>query len=148
MSLTERLNEDLKAAMRAGDTIARETLRMVLAGVKNARIERGEDLSDDDVLAVVQKAVKSRKDAITQFRDGGRDDLADKEEKEVAVLAAYLPQQLSAEETRAIVQGLVEELGIESKKDMGRLMKELMARHKGQLDGKLAQQAAADLIPG
>lgn len=146
MSLQDRIGGDLKDAMRAGDVLRRETLRMALAALKNKRIEIGEDLSDEDQLAVLQKAVKSRQDSVTQYRDAGRDDLADKEQAEIDVLAGYLPQQFSEDETAAAVKAIVEELGLTEKKDLGRLMKELMARHRGTVDGKLAQQAASALL--
>lgn len=148
MTLEARLKEDLKAAMRAGDPLRRETIRMVLAALKNKRIEAGADLPEEDELAVIQKGVKSREDSATQYRDAGRDDLAEKEEAEIEVLRGYLPQQLSSEETEEAVRSIVAELGLTEKRDLGRLMKELMARHRGRVDGKLAQQAAAAQLQG
>ena len=98
------------------------------------------------MLVVLAKAVKSRKESVTEYDKAGRTELADKERAEIEVIETYLPAQLSAEETRGIVQGLVTELGISSKKDMGQLMKALMAKYKGTVDGKLAQQAASEFL--
>ncbi len=149
MALFEDLQRNLKEAMLARDELRRETLRMVIAGCKNRRIELGRDLTDEDVAAVIQKAVKSRQDSVEQYRAGGREDLATREEAELEVLAAYQPKLLDEAATRAAVDAIVSELGLSSKQDVGRLMKELMARHKGQIDGKLANRFAAErLAPG
>lgn len=146
MSLQARLESDVKDAMRARDTLRRDTLRMALAAVKNRRIEVGQDLTDDDVVAVLAKAVKSREDSAGEYDRGGRPELAEKERAEAAILAGYLPQQLSEDETRQIVRDLVEELGITDRKDLGRLMKAVMAAHKGRVDGKLVNRFAAEAL--
>jgi len=146
MSLLVDLKADLKAAMLAQDVTKRETLRMVLAAADNKRIELGRELADADVVAVIQKGVKSRQDSATQYRDAGRTELADKEEAEIRVLEAWLPVQLDEAETRAAVQAIVAELGLAAKSDMGRLMKELMSRHAGRVDGKLASRLAAEAL--
>lgn len=146
MVLRDRLQEDLKTAMRGGDTLVRDTLRMAIAACKNRRIELGEDLGDAEVQHVLQKEVKKREDAAEQFDAGGRPDLAEKERAEAQVLGRYLPQKLSEEETRALVQGLIAELGISQKKDVGVLMKRVMAEHKATVDGKLVQRVAGELL--
>jgi uncharacterized protein YqeY len=146
MTLTERLQADLVAAMRSGDTTSKETLRMTIAAIKNRRIELGRELEDAEAVAVVQKAVKSRLDSASQFDDAGRDELAAKERAEIVVLEAYLPAQLSEDDVRGIVGGLVEELGAAGKGDIGKVMKAVMARHRGEVDGKLVQQIAAELL--
>jgi uncharacterized protein YqeY len=146
MTLADRLQSDLVAAMRGGDAMTRDTLRMTIAALKNRRIERGRDLEEADEVAVVQKAVKSRQDSASQYDDAGRAELAEKERAEIAVLEAYLPAQLSEEDVRGIVSGLVEELGAAGKGDIGKVMKAVMARHRGEVDGKLVQRIAAELL--
>ena len=143
MTLLEQLSEDVKDAMRAGENLRRDTLRMVLAAMKNRRIEVGEDLDDDQQLAVLLSAVKSRTDSVTQYEANGRQDLADQERAEIEVIQGYLPQQLGEEETAEVVRAKIAELGLTSKKEMGQLMKAIMADHKGTVDGKRVQQVAA-----
>ena len=143
MSLIEQLTSDVKDAMRAGETLRRDTLRMVLAAMKNRRIETGEDLDEDQQLAVLLSAVKSRTDSVTQYEANDRQDLADQERAEIEVLQGYLPKQLSEEETAEIVRAKIGELGLTSKSEMGQVMKAIMADHKGALDGKLVQRLAA-----
>lgn len=146
MSLQARLNDDLKAAMRSGDTLARETLRMALAAAKNRRIEKGEDLSDAEFQSVLEKELKKRDDAATQYDAAKRPDLADKERAEAKVLAGYLPEKLDEAGTKALLETLIADLGVSSKKEMGKLMKELSAKHKGQVDMKLAQGLIGKLL--
>lgn len=146
MSLQERIEADIKEAMRAKDAVRRDTLRMVLADLKNKRIELGEDLDEAAEVAVVKRAVGQRVEAADQYEKGGRADLVEKERAEIAVIEGYLPRMLSEDETRTLVQAVVEELGLASKKDMGALMKTVMARHRSELDGKLVQKVAAELL--
>ena len=146
MSLQDRLNEDLKAAMRGGDTVARETLRMALAAAKNRRIEKGEDLTDADLQAVIEKEVKKRQDAASQYSDAGRPELAEKEQAEAKVLTGYLPEKLDEAATQALLEKLIAELGVSSKKEMGKLMKALSTDYKGQVDMKLAQGLIGKLL--
>jgi len=146
MALIERIQQDLKVAMRAGDVPTRETLRMVLADLKNRRIELGRDLSQDDELGVLTRGVKSRVESAEQFDAGGRPELAEKERGEIAVIERYLPEQLSEEDVRGLVQAVVAELGLTEKKQLGQVMKTMMARHKGQVDGKLVQKLAGELL--
>lgn len=143
MSLIEQLTSDVKDAMRAGETLRRDTLRMTLAAMKNRRIETGQDLDEDQQLAVLLSAVKSRTDSVTQYEANDRQDLADQERAEIEVLQGYLPKQLSEEETAEIVRAKIGELGLTSKSEMGQVMKAIMADHKGALDGKLVQRLAA-----
>ncbi|QDU70097.1 GatB/YqeY domain-containing protein [Engelhardtia mirabilis] len=146
MTLQERIDADLKTAMRAKDVLTRDTLRMVIAALKNRRIELGQDLGDDEVVAVLAKSVKSREDSALEYDKGGRPELAQKERAEAQVLAGYLPQQLTEDETREVVRTLIAELGIADKKDIGKLMKAVMAAHKGKVDGKLVNRFASELI--
>jgi uncharacterized protein len=146
MSKLEQLNADLKAAMFAKDDVARGTLRMILADLKNRRIEVQRDLTDDDVIAVLQRGVKTRKDSFEQYQKGGREDLAAIEQAELDLLAKYLPQTLSEDETRAVVAAKIAELGITSKRDLGQLMKAVLAEHGAAADGKLVSRLAGELL--
>lgn len=145
-SLYERLQTDVKDAMRAKDELTRDTLRMVIAAIKRKEIDEDRALTDEDVLAQVRSAVKTRKDSLDQFVKAGRTDLADKEESEINVLAGYLPKQLGESDTRALLERLIAETGATSAADKGRVMKALMAGHKGLVDGKSAQRLLAELL--
>ncbi len=146
MSLQAKLQEDLKVAMKSGDTVARETLRMAIAALKNKRIETGEDLAESDELQVLQKEVKKRQDSAEQYANANRPELAESEQAEMVVLQRYLPKALSEDEVRSIVQATITELGVSSKKEMGQVMKAVMAAHKGKVDGKLVQRLAGELL--
>ncbi len=144
MSFQDQIQNDLKDAMRAGETLKRDTLRMLIAAMKNERISQrlpsGEDLDDDAALAVVRKGVKSRRDSATQYRDADRPELAEKEEAEIALLEGYLPTMLSEDETSAAVDAAIVETGASAKSDMGKVMKAVMAKYPGLVDGKLVNQ--------
>jgi uncharacterized protein YqeY len=146
MSLRARIEADLKEAMRAKDELARDTLRMALADLKNKRIELGRDLDLETELGVLRRGVKTRQESVEQFAQGGREDLATKERAEIAVLERYLPRSLSEDETRTIVRTLAAELGLRSKQDIGALMRAVMSRHKGEIDGKLVQKLAGEIL--
>lgn len=146
MSLRERVQADLKAAMKAGQAEVRDTLRLVLADVQRKEVDTGADLDDEGFLAVLQKAVKTREDSITQYTDAGRDDLAARERGEVDVIRRYLPEPLSDDDVHTVVRETIERLGVTSKKDLGRVMKTVLAEHKGRVDGKRVQAKAAELL--
>jgi uncharacterized protein len=139
VSLIEQLQADMKTAMRDGDAQRRDTLRMALAAAQNAAKEKREPLSDEEALAVLTKQVKTRRESIEAFRDAGRDDLADKEQAEIDVLAPYLPVQLGEDEVRALVIDAITATGASSPKDMGKVMGALMPKVKGRADGKLVR---------
>lgn len=146
MNLQERIETDLKDAMRSGEAFRRDTLRMLLAALKNKRIELGADLDEPAQLAVLSSAAKTRADSAAQYDEAGRPELAEKERAEIEFIQVYLPRQLDEEEVRKLVETKVSELGISSKKDMGQLMKAVMADHKGRVDGKLVQRFAGELL--
>jgi hypothetical protein len=131
-TLKDRITEDMKAAMRARDSERLTTIRMLLAACKQREVDERIELTDNDVIGLVDKLIKQRKDSITAFTQGGRTDLADKESAEVRVLEAYLPQRLGAEEIAAAVTAIVAGLGASGPGDMGRVM----AAAKAQLAGK------------
>jgi len=140
-TLKDRITEDMKAAMRARDSERLTTIRMLLAACKQREVDERIELTDNDVIGLVDKLIKQRKDSITAFTQGGRTDLADKESAEVRVLEAYLPQRLGADEIAAAVAAIVASLGASGPGDMGRVM----AAAKAQLAGKaeMAQVSAA-----
>jgi uncharacterized protein YqeY len=146
MELRERLETDLKQAMRDRNEVARDTLRMLLAEIKNREIAAGKDLSADEAIAVLQKAVKTRQESVEQFDKAGRADLVARERAEMAVVQTYLPSAMSEEEVRGAVRAVLAETGVTAKKDMGVAMKAVMARHKGRIDGKLAQRILGELL--
>ncbi len=140
MALTDRIRADLTEAMKARDAARLSTLRLVQAAIKNEQIDKGHELSDEEAEAVVRRAVKQRHDSVEQYRKGGREDLAAKEEAEIAMLEAYLPQMMTREETEAAVDEAISRTGATSKKDLGRVMKEIMSAHRGRVDGKTVQE--------
>jgi uncharacterized protein YqeY len=146
MGLWQQFEEDVKKAMLAGDALRRDTLRMILAAFKNRRIELGRDLEQADELDVLSSAVKSRQDSARQYEQAGRDELARKEQGEIEIIQGYLPRPLSEEETRKAVAEVVAELGVTQKQELGKVMKAVMARYKGQVDGKLVQHLAAESL--
>jgi uncharacterized protein YqeY len=128
MSLAERLNEDMKQAMKAQDKFRLSTIRMVRASVKNQEIELRRPLEDNEVLDILSREVKQRKDSLQEFTKAGRDDLAKDLQAEIDIIAQYLPQQLTEEEIKAIVTQTIQETGASSKADMGKLMGALMPK--------------------
>ncbi|NOZ21006.1 MAG: GatB/YqeY domain-containing protein [Planctomycetes bacterium] len=144
--MLDKLREDMKAAMKAREELRLSTIRMVIASIKTVQIDKGEDLSEGDILGILQKAIKSRKDSVEQYEKAGRTDLAEKEKAEIAVLEEYLPQQMSEDDVRALVQKIIEEEGAESKGDIGKVMRRIMADHKGAVDGKRVNQIANELL--
>lgn len=145
--MQSRIEEDLKKAMKAGEKRRVGTLRLLLASLKNERIQAQRELTSEDVEAVLRRAVKQRKDSIEQYAKGNRQDLVDAETEELGILEAYLPKGLSDAEIEAALREVIAEKGLSSSKDVGLAMKELMARHKGRVDGKLAQAIARRLLP-
>ncbi len=145
MTLSERISEDIKAAQKSGETERLGVLRLVSAAIHNRAIEKGAQatgLPDEEVLAVLQKEAKKRREAIALFRAGNRHDLADKEEKELTLLQAYLPPALS----RADIEKVVDALRAEGLSDVNGLMKAAMARLKGQADGRLVREVIEEKL--
>jgi uncharacterized protein YqeY len=135
MSLKETFEKDLKAAMKSGDKVRVSTIRQIRAAILNKEKEKGEPIDEPGIVSVLQSAVKQRKDSIEQFEKGNRPDLVEQEKSELQILVSYLPVQMSEEEIRAKIEEAVRETGAESQKDMGKLMKVLMAHLKGKADG-------------
>lgn len=137
MSLTDRLSDDLKLAMKARDQLRMDALRMIKAALQNKEIELKKNLEEAEMSRVLLTLVKQRKEAAEQYQKGKREDLAEKELKEITIIEAYLPKSLSQEEIVQIVESAVQESGVTAMKDMGKVMKVVMAKLAGQaVDGK------------
>ncbi len=134
MSLKEKLSEDMKAAMRAKESERLATIRLINAAIKQREVDERVELGDDQVLSVIEKMIKQRKDSITQFEAGGRQDLADKEKSEITVLAAYMPAQMSDAEVQAEVAAAVVQSGASGPQDMGKVMAVLKPKLAGRAD--------------
>lgn len=141
-ALDERLTADLKEAMRAGDTVKRDVIRYLRAGLKNAQIERGQPLGESDELAVLQQQIKQRQDAIEQFQAGGRADLVERESGQLAVLRGYLPAELTPDELDDLVGTVLAETGAAGPRDLGRVMPLLIERAAGRADNRTLSEAA------
>lgn len=146
MSLAETLLEDLKTALKAKDEVGKRTIRMLKADLGKAEADLARDLTEEDELKVLASAVKSRKDSVAAYTDAGREDLADAERAEIAVLEKYLPAQMDEAAARDAITALAKELGVTEKKQMGQLMGEVMKRFRGQIDGKVASAIARDIL--
>ena len=145
MLLRDQVNSDISTAMKAKDAARLSALRMLKAAIMNKGVEKGRDLDDAEVLQVVSTLVKQRRDSIEQFRNGGREDLASKEAAEITVLEAYVPPPVDPAEIEAAVDAAIRETGASSAKDMGRVMKAVMAALAGRaVDGKVV----SDLVRG
>ena len=146
-SLRERLRADLKDAMRARDATRRGTIRLVEAAIKNAEIEkRGGELSEQDIQAILQRQVKQRQDSIEQYEQAGRSDLADVERAEIAVIEAYLPQQMSRAEIEAAARDVIQQTGASGPSDRGKVMGQLMPKLRGQADGATVNAVVSELL--
>lgn len=147
MSLKETIMADMKSAMKSGDQKKLACIRFLQSAVKNKEIEvRPNDLTDDDVMAVVKKQVKQRQDSIEQYEKAGRTDLAEQEKFELSILMNYLPAQLSEDQVRQIVDEVIEETGADSMKQMGAVMSGVMAKTKGAADNKLVSQLVKEKL--
>lgn len=146
MSLLKRFDDDLKAALKASESARVSILRMVKAALKNKQIEKGRELTDDEIVSVLSHMVKQGRESIEQFTKAGRTDLVLKEEREVAILQAYLPQQLSHEELDGIILDAIKESSARTPQDMGKVMRILMPRIKGVADGKYVNQRVKELL--
>ncbi|MDR3770118.1 MAG: GatB/YqeY domain-containing protein [Sutterella parvirubra] len=146
MMIKDRIREDMKAAMRSHDAARLSTIRLLLAAIKQREIDEQIEAGDEDVLAVIGKMVKQRRDSVEQYRSGGREDLAANEQAEIDVLSTYLPQQLSDEEVAAIVEEAVAEVGMTGMAAMGKVMSVVKPRVNGRADlGKVSALIKARL---
>lgn len=146
MSLHEQLGNDLKSALKQGDTLKVSTIRLLRAQLRNEEIAKGEDLTGDEETAVLTNAAKKRKEAIEIYEKSARADLLQKEQKELEIISSYLPEQLSPEEIKDIVNAVIKEVQANSLKDLGKVMGAAMKQLKGKADGKLVQEIARNKL--
>jgi uncharacterized protein YqeY len=147
MNLKEKINEDLKSAMKSGDKTKLTTIRSIRALILEfEKSGTGKELNGEEEIKLLSSAAKKRKDSIEQFRNAGRHDLADKEEAELEILMSYLPKQLSMEEISNEVKRIGEEINAKSKEDFPKLMPEVMKQLKGKADGKLVKQCVENYL--
>lgn len=147
-TIDERLAADVKDAMRAGDAVRRDTIRMARAALKDEEIKKGAALDDAESVRVLARLVKARRDAAAEFRNGGREDVAVKEEAEARLLEAYLPAGLGEAEVRAMVAEAVRETAAASPRDMGKVMKAVMPKVAGRADGALVNRLVREALGG
>lgn len=146
MNLQEKLNEDYKAAMKSGDKLRVETLRLLRAQLKDAKINKMEALTPEEEIAALSNAAKKRREAIEMYKQGGRNDLLEKEAAELVIISSYLPQALSAEEITQIIDTAIKETGAAAAGDLGKVMGKIMPLVKGRADGKLVQQMVRERL--
>jgi hypothetical protein len=146
MTLKNQLQNDLKEAMRAKDVARRSTIRLLRAAIKNAEIEVNHPLEDEEVLEVVNKEAKRRREAITEYEQAGRQDLVEQEQAELAIIETYLPRQMNREEIETVVHTVVADLNAQSLADLGAVMGHLMPQLKGRADGHLVNQVVRQLL--
>lgn len=139
MNMEKTIYNDMVASMKAGDVIKRDTLRLLLSEIKNEHIDSRKELTDADIIKIIKTGLKKRQEAIQLFRQGSRDDLVDKTQKEMDILSCYMPKQLTGSELEKIVAEAIAALG----KNQGLLMKEIMSKYGSQTDGKTVQQIVA-----
>jgi uncharacterized protein len=146
-ALAEKVRADMTAAMKAQEKERLSTLRMLQSALKNEQINVGHDLSDEEAMTVIRKAMKQREDSIEQYTNAGRTELADKERSEMELLKTYLPPELTEDEVESGLREIIASTGAQSKKDFGKVMKEATARFKGRVDGKKIQEIVQRLLP-
>jgi len=146
MSLLQKLDDDLKRALKASDSLKVSVLRLTKAALKNKQIDKREELSDDEILSVISTLSKQRRESIELFSKGGREDLAEKERQELAILRSYLPKQLTPEELDAIIAEAIRESSSGGLKEIGKVMRLVMQRVKGAADGKIVNQRVKELL--
>jgi uncharacterized protein YqeY len=144
--LKDKLTDDLKQAMKGGDTVKRSVIRLVMSAIKNAEIARQATLEDSDILGIIAKEVRQRKESIEAFKQGERSDLVSQEEAEMAILEQYLPQQMSREEVVAEARKVIAEVGASGLSDKGKVMPQLIARLKGRADGREINEVVTELL--
>lgn len=146
MNLVKRFDEDLKAAMKASESLKVSVLRMLKSALKNRQIEKGGELADEDVVTILSGMVKQRRDSVDQFSAAERLDLAGKEKSEIEILQAYLPRQLEPDEIDSIIAASIKEASAQNPSDIGKVMKILMPKLKGVADGKYVNQRVKEII--
>jgi len=148
LKLIQQIQEDLIRSMKAKDGNRISVLRLLLSSIKNREIEKKDALDDEEVLAEITSSAKRRRESMEAFKEGGRMDLVEKEESELVILQEYLPEQLSPDEIRSVVQEVVGAVGATNTSDLGKVMKELMPRLRDKADGKLVNEIVKEVLSG
>ncbi|MDD2446353.1 MAG: GatB/YqeY domain-containing protein [Tissierellia bacterium] len=146
MSLKEKLMEDFKSSMKNKDTMRKNTITMVRASIKQTEVDERKELTDEEILDIISKQVKEKRNAIEEFRKGSRDDLINQTENEIEILLKYLPEQLSEEELEEIVRETIREINAISMKDIGKIMKSVMPKVKGRTDGNIVNKIVKRIL--
>jgi uncharacterized protein len=146
MTLEEQINEDLKRSMKSKDESRVSCLRFLKSNLKNKQVEKRDTLQDDEIYAVISSLVRRSMESVKEFRQGGREDLAAKEEREIEILQGFLPKQLSLEEVEGIIRETISELSADGPKDLGRVMKAAMGRMAGRAQGKEVTEITKKLL--
>ena len=147
-TLSETIRSEMLDATRARDNVRRDTLRLLVAAVENGRIDLGHELSDDETLRVLQKEAKQRRESIEEYRKGNRDDLVQQEQQELEIIQTYLPEQLSEDEVRQLVEETIAEVGATGADDLRNVMGPLMKKLEGRADGRVANAMVRELLAG
>jgi len=146
MSLAEKISADVKDALKSGDKSRLSILRMIKSSIKNKEIEKSESLTDEETSAILRSFLKRANESIEQFTIAGRTDLVEKEKEESEIIQNYLPRQLNEDQTKEIVSNAINEVGATGPGDMGKIMKAIMAKASGQIDGKLASKLVKEML--
>lgn len=146
MGLLQILQDEMKQALKAKDNLKLSVIRMLISEIKKVQIDKKKELSDEEIIEVIQRYAKQRKEAIKQYKDAKREDLAQKEEQELEIVSKFLPKQLSEEEIVKIVEQVIKETGASSMKDMGKVMKMVMEKVKGRADGSLVSKIVKEKL--
>lgn len=146
MSLKEKLMEDLKASMKSKDSVRKNTITMVRAAIKQIEVDQRVELEEEQIIEIISKQLKEKKNAIEDFKKGDRQDLVDLTEKEMDILLEYLPQQLTEEEVKEIVVRTINEVDAKSMKDIGMVMKSVMPKVKGRADGNTVNKIVREIL--
>ncbi|SET41503.1 hypothetical protein SAMN05660297_02333 [Natronincola peptidivorans] len=140
MSLKERLTNDLKEAMKNKQQLRKNVITLIRSDIKQTEVDKRVELQDQDIIEIVSRQLKQRKDAVDEFQKGGRDDLVQETQEEISILLEYLPEQMSEEEVANVVKETISEIGANSMKDMGKVMAAVIPKVKGKADGKIVNQ--------
>jgi len=146
MSLKVKLMDDFKKSMKEKDVVKKRTITLVRGDIKQKEVDTREELNDEQILDIIAKQVKQRRDSIEEFKKGDRQDLVEESQLEIAVLMGYHPEQLSEEEVRKVVLSVIEEVGATSPKDIGKVMPQVIAKTKGKADGKMISKLVKEML--
>ena len=144
--MLQKLKDDLKTAMREKDNLKRDTIRLIMSSIKQIEVDERREITDNDILKIIQKGIKQREDAINFAKDGGRDDLIEQNQKEIDILKNYLPKQLSDEELKNTIKSIIEKVGAKDMKDMGKVMGIATKELNGKADGKRINKVVKEIL--